>query len=124
MTFILMHCISSFCFKIVYFPPITAVTPQIEESIRDPEVLEIPEKDLLPEDVCPQSVAPEVTEERPSGIEEVENKEVECPEDTCNTAIPQTRPTCSSSPETSKEQIDIGDSLCDSKLHGILATTI
>lgn len=99
--------------------PITAVTPQIEESVRGPEVLEIPEKDLLLEDACPQSVSPEVTEERPSRIEEVENKEVECPEDTCNTE-PQNGPTCSSSPETAKEQIDIGDSPCASKLHGIL----
>lgn len=99
--------------------PTTAVAPQIEESTRGSEVLEIPEKDLLPEDVCPQSVSPEVTEERPSGIEEVENKGVECPEAVCNTE-PLNGPTCSSSPETTKEQIDIGDSPCTSKLHGIL----
>lgn len=64
-------------------------------------------------------MAPEAAEALLAGIEEVENKDVESPEDTCN-AGPQNGPTSSSSPETAKEQIDMGDSPCASKLYGSL----
>lgn len=96
---------------------ITAGPPPIEKSTGGSEVLEIPDKDMLPEDIFPQPVAPEVDEELPSDLEEGEIKESS--PDTSNSGL-QNGPTCSWPHETAKEQIDGGDSPSMSKFYAIL----
>lgn len=101
--------------KLKYFC-ITAGSPPVEESTVSSEVLEIPEKDMLPEDIFPQSVAPQVNEELPRDLEG-DVKESESP-DTSNSEL-QKGPTSSWPNEMAKEQIDGGDSSSFSKYFGI-----
>lgn len=100
------------------YSSIAAGPPPIEESTGGSEVLEIPDKDMLPEDIFPQPVAPEVDEELPSDLEEGEIKESESA-DTSNSGL-QNGPTSSWPHEAAKEQIDGVDSPSISKFYAIL----